>query len=308
MKFIIISFVSLLSVSAFARFDLNYSRTGSESNFSNIVSLGYSLNTLVDEESSEVGLNHYLGYVFSDGYSLSSLNASLSDFEILTKTHELSYSMTFSEALTLTMNSGFSQYNDKESRSDSFGVGVYYQFEKTQVGYDYGESLFKQLKQAIVLTQDVTERARFKQKVHSIYIDYQWTENFLVKFAAASYSYQLFGNVADMDALTTAVTLIPFLNTGGPSLAEQSYGQIKNSTDLGFLYNFSDNWLFELGLQSSTEQLVSNAKTNGASIGLEYTNSINSMDYTISGSLTSSKTENVDGNSVSALFGAGISF
>lgn len=308
MKFLLTAFLCLLSVSAFARFDLEYSRTGSESNYSNIVSLGYSLNTFIDEESSEVGLNHYFGYVFSDGYSLSSLNASLADFEILTKTHELSYAMTFSEALTLTLNSGFSQYNEKESRSDSFGAGLYYQFEKVQIGFDYSETLYKQLKQVVILTVDITDRFKFKQKTQSLYIDYQWTENFLVKLSAASYSYQTYGNVTDLDSFSTTATGVVLLNAAGPSMAEQSLSQVKSSVDLGLLYNFSDNWLLDVGLQSSTDQLSPNSKTTGLSLGIEYTDSLSSFDYSLNANLTGSKTENVDGNSFSSLFGVGISF
>lgn len=308
MKLIIVALACLVSLNAFARFDVEYSRTGSESNFSNIVSLGYSLNTYVDAETEEVGLNHYFGYVYSDGLSVSNLNANLSDFEIITKNHELSYAMTFSESLTLTFSGGVSQFNDSEARADSLGAGLYYQFEKVQIGYDYGETLYKQVKKVTILAQDVTDRAKFKQKVHSLYFDYQWTESFLLKLIAASYAYQTYGNIADMDSFSNTATSVVFLNAAGPSIAEQSYGQIKNSLDLGFLYNFSDNWLLDLGLQSSTDQISPNSKTTGLSLGLEYTDSLSDFDYAITGSVTGSKTENYDGTSYSGLFGISFSF
>ena len=306
MKFIITVFACLISVTAFARVDLEYSRTSSETNYSNILSLGYSLNTQVDAESLEVGLNHYFGYVYSDGYSVSNLNANLADFEILTKTHELNYAMTFSEALTLTMSAGFSQYNENEARSDSFGAGLYYQFEKLQIGFDYSETLYKQVKQ--VINSNITDQYKFKQKAHSLYFDYQWTEIFLVKLTAATYSYQTYGNVTDLDSFSTTATGVVLLTAAGPSMAEQSLSQIKNSVDLGFLYNFSDSWLLDFGLQSSTDQLSPNSKTTGLSFGIEYTDSLSSFDYSLSANVTGSKTENVDGNSVSGLFGAGFSF
>jgi hypothetical protein len=308
MRILLFVFTYLLSLSSFARFDVEYSRTGSETNYSNILSLGYSLNTYVDEETEEVGLNHYIGYVYSDGLSVTNLNANLSDFEILSKSHELSYSMTFSEAFTLSLSGGLTQLNGAEARADSLGAGLYYQFEKIQIGFDYTETLYKQLKQATILTVDVTANAKFKQKMQSLYFDYQWTESFLVKLNLAGYSYQTFGSVTDMDDFTNKATIVGFLNTGGPSIADQAYAQIKNSADLGFLYNFSDNWLLEIGLQSSTDQLAPNSKTNGASLGLEYTNSINTINYTITGSVTGSKTENLDGSSYTGLLGLGFSF
>lgn len=308
MKAIVFALISLISLTALARYDVEYSRTGSETNYSNILSMGYSLNTLVDAETEIVGLNHYIGYVYSDGYSVSNLNANLADFEILTKTHELSYAMTFSESLTLSFNAGYSQYNQTESRSDSLGVGIYYQFEKVQIGFDYGENFYKQVKQVTLLAQDITDRVRFKQKAYSLYLDYQWTETFLVKLSAATYAYQTYGNVSDLDSFSTTATGVAFLTAAGPSMAEQSLSQSKNSIDLGFLYNFSDKWLLDLSLQNSTDQLSPNSKTTGVGLGVEYTDSLTSFDYTLNASVTGSKTENIDGNSFSGLLGIGFSF
>ena len=297
-----------MSTAVFARVDIEYSRTGSETNYSNIISLGYSLNSFVNDKTDNIGLNSYIGYVYSDALSVSNLNANLADFEIVTKSHELSYSMTFSEALTLSFSGGTSQYNGQEARSDSLGLGMYYQFEKMQIGYDYEENLYKQVKSVVILAQDITDRVRFKQKAHSFYLDYQWSETFLVKLLAATYSYQTYGNVADMDSFSNTATGVVFLNAAGPSMAEQSYAQIKNSLDLGFLYNFSDQWLLDLGLQRSTDQLAPNASTTALSLGIEYTSSLDYFDYSITGSATGSKTENVDGNSFTGLFAISISF
>ena len=297
-----------MSTVAFARVDIEYSRTGSETNYSNIISLGYSLNSFVDEKTENIGLNSYIGYVYSDALSVSNLNANLADFEIMSKSHELSYSMTFSETLTLSFSGGISQYNGQEARSDSLGLGIYYQFEKMQIGYDYEENLYKQVKSVVILTQDITDRVRFKQKAQSFYLDYQWTETFLVKLLASTYSYQTYGNVADMDSFSSTATGVVFLNAAGPSMAEQSYAQIKNSLDLGFLYNFSDQWLLDLGLQRSTDQLAPNPSTTALSLGVEYTSSLDDFDYSITGSATGSKTENVDGNSFTGLFAISISF
>ena len=300
--------LSFMSTVAFARVDIEYSRTGSETNYSNIISLGYSLNSFVDEKTENIGLNSYIGYVYSDALSVSNLNANLADFEIMSKSHELSYSMTFSETLTLSFSGGISQYNGQEARSDSLGLGIYYQFEKMQIGYDYEENLYKQVKSVVILTQDITDRVRFKQKAQSFYLDYQWTETFLVKLLASTYSYQTYGNVADMDSFSSTATGVVFLNAAGPSMAEQSYAQIKNSLDLGFLYNFSDQWLLDLGLQRSTDQLAPNPSTTALSLGVEYTSSLDDFDYSITGSATGSKTENVDGNSFTGLFAISISF
>lgn len=308
MKLILGLFVCLISFSVFARVDVELSRAGSETNFSNILSVGYSLNTYVDAETEEVGLNHYFGYVYSDGLSVSSLNANLSDFEILAKSHELSYSMTFSEALTVNFSGGFSDYNQAEARSEFLGLGLYYQFEKIQIGYGYSENFYKQIKKVTILAQDITDRIRFKQKMHMLYLDYQWTETLLLKLTAATYSYQTYGNVSDLDSFSNTATGVVFLAAAGPSMAEQSLSQIKSSLDLGFLYNFSENWLLDTGLQSFVDQLTPNTRTNAVSLAVVYANTFSSFDYTLTGSLTSLKTENVEGNSFSGLLGLSFSF
>ena len=300
---------------AFASLDAEYSRSGSGENFSNNLSLGLNFESFVDEKTERVGLSSSIGYSYTNSNALVSLVTTSPDFQISSNSHDLNFTATFLEKFSINLNAGITDYNNNESRSQSAGVGLYYQFSKVQVGIGYGTADYYQVKPVILTlgNTDITDRMKFRQVMSGFYLDWQVTEFFMMKLNSAYYKYEIPNapNISTLDQfsnfMTSGVTNV--LSLSGGSWASEIQNQPAASTDLAFLYNFSENWLVEFSLGNSRDQLSPQSPTNSIGIGFEYSNEIADFgQLRIFGSVEGSKTKDIDQNFITGTAGLGISF
>lgn len=287
-----------------ARVDGDISRSGSGSNFTNTASIGYSYDAYVSK-NEVVGLNNYLQYSYSNSKSVINLNANLSDFEIVTNAHDLNYSISFYEKLTLAAGYSILDYNEKEAVSQQSSVGLYAQLGKLQLGFVLGSSQSKQLKEVNILNRDVKDQIKFNQKWAQYYLDYQFIDDLLIKLTGTYYSYD-----EDLNSAYTTLSSILLLDRAGPSMAYETQQQIKNSASLGMVYSLNENWLLEATMSRSQDYLVPEALTSGVEMNLTYENYFadDEASYKLYLGASSFRTEGVEGTESTLSGGLGFSY
>lgn len=279
------------------------SRDLSATSKANNLSLDFTLDSFEDSETGAFGLSNRLAYDFSDSVATVNLNSALSDFEIISVTHRLSYDVTFSEDFTFVFKYGRTTFNSDEARQDVFAGGFYYQLGDLQIGYVASNTDTYQVQPVAILGTDYTDNIRYNRKSGSYYLGYNWTKDFSISVNYTQYQYD-----KNLDNSYTLLTTQPFLVRGGSAVANDVGSQLKNSLDLNLTYFLTRRLLLSFGIGTAQEYLSPGAKSNDASLGLDYEITIYDFNYRVFGMLNVAKTENVEGTSNSGQVGIGFSF
>lgn len=285
-----------------AEFGIELNRSGADSSYTNGISLNYSLDSFMDNETEKVGLGHSWNYTFTNTQSIQNLNTNLPDFTIKNMGHDFSYDLVFLEALTLSLGYSYESFNDNEAVRTGYTTGLYYQLGDFQIGYLATNADTVQKKQVIVL-QDLTDQIRFNQKSSTYYLSARWVQSFATSLSYTTYTYD-----KNLDNFYTILTTVAVLNRSGPSVASEVASQLKKSTDLNFSYNLSESWLINLGVGVSEDYLAPSSKTNNATMGVEYELESNDVYYRVFASANASKPSDDNQASLTGSFGVGVSF
>lgn len=286
-----------------ARIDIEINRSGSGSAYTNELSVGYSLDSLIDEESGLTGLSHYLQYGYSNSKSVVNLNSNLADFEFNDISHDLNYSSTFYEKLTVSLGYSYTNLNKSQAKVEQNYVGLYYQFDSFQIGASTSKSTTQQLDDLIILNQNYKNQAQYKTNSNTFYLDYQIIPSLIVRLSTTQYSY-----TENLDNFNTLLTGQVFLQRGSAALANEIQAQIKSSSTLGLTYTINDYWLLDTAISQSQDYLSPQEKTNTGQITLNFEDVLSDEStYSIFGSIYSSKSDS-SSTSHSGSLGLGVSF
>lgn len=293
----------LLSQTLLAGAGIEISRDLSATSKGNNLSLDFTLDSFEDTETGSFGLSNRLAYDFSDSVATVNLNSALSDFEIISITHRLGYDVTINEDLTFAFKIGRTTFNSDEARQDVFSGGLYYQLWGFQIGYVASNTDTYQVRPVVILSTDYTDSIRYNRKSGSYYLSYNWTKNFSTSVNYTQYQYD-----KNLDNSYALLSTQPFLNRGGSAVANDVGSQLKNSLDLNLTYLLTPRLLLNFGIGTAQEYLSPSAKSNDASLGLDYEITIYDFNYRVFGILNVSKAEGVEGTSNSGQVGIGFSF
>lgn len=296
-------FCFLIFTNAHARVDIEIGRSGSGSINTSELSIGYSLDTLVDEKSEVVGLNHYLQYGYSNTKSAVNLNSNLADFEFNDSSHDLNYSLLFFEKLSVSLGYGFTNLNNSQSQIEQNYISLYYQFESWQLGVSSSRSTTKQLADIIIVNQNYKNQAQYNTNSNTLYLDYQINQDLIIKFSTTQYSF-----TENLENFNTLLTAQLFLQRGSAAIANEIQGQVKSSNLLGLTYSINDYWLIDTSVSQSQDLLNPQEKTNTGQITLNFEDTLlQDSTYSIFGSVYSSKSDSSSA-SYSGSVGLGVSF
>ncbi|MBY0554540.1 hypothetical protein K2P97_08425 [bacterium] len=305
MKKILLAIFSIfIFAKAHARIDIEMSRSGSaNTSNTNEFSIGYSLDSYVDENSEVVGLNHYLQYGYSNTKTVVNLNSNLADFEFNDPSHNLNYNLLFFEKLSVSFGYGYTNLNNSQAQVEQNYISLYYQFESWQFGASFSKSTTKQLSDIIIINQNYKNQAQYNTNSNTLYLDYQVNQDLIVKLSTTQYSF-----TENLENFNTLLTAQAFLQRGSAAIANEIQGQIKSSNLIGLTYSINDYWLIDASASQSQDLLNPQEKTNTGQITLNFEDTLlQDSTYSIFGSIYSSKSDS-SSTSYSGSFGFGVSF
>ncbi len=302
--FLILGFMLVvLPLTARAEFGFEVSRDLSATANAGQVSLLYSREAFVDKETDIVGLMNNWQYDYSGSVANVNLNSALSDFEIKTQSHELSYDMNFYETLTLSLKAMLKTYNVDEARQSLFSIGTYYQLGDFQVGLVGTTADTNQIQDVEILGTNYRDDIKFNRRSSSYYVSYSFTKSLMASLNYTQYTYD-----KNLDNSYALLTTIPFLNRGTAAVANEISSQLKNSFDLTTSFIAGGGWLLTFGVGQSQEALSPAAKSNNVSVGADYELVRPEARYRVFAIFDVGKTPDVDGSSNSGQIGFGINY
>lgn len=286
---------------------IEVSRDISDKSIAHNALLSLSSDAFVNPETESVGLHNFLKYSFSNALDIINLNSNLSDFEISSITHSLSYEATLFETLTASLKYNSTKFNVDEAAQTLSSMGLYYQLGDFQIGATTSNSDTYEVKDALVkvllVTRNYKDEIKFNQKGNSYFLNARWTKNFMT-----SVNYSIFTYDKNLNTSYAFLTTIPFLNGAGGAVVGEIAGLIKNSTDFNMSLLVNEVWLFNLGLGTAVDYLDPSTKTNNANLGVDYEFEYNSIYYRVFGLADFSKSADSNDTSNSSQIGVSLNF
>ena len=251
-------------MAAAAKVSLDYFGNSGSGAFTNNVNLGYSVDAFVDKDET-VGWRNDFDVGYLDSSIKAQLNSAMSEFELSTKSYDVSYRTEIYERFIFTLRGHSDDFNAGQASAVGYSYGAGFRISGLRVLVTAEKNETKQISQVIVLTKDVTSQMKFNSKSTSVEIGYQWTDWLYTKLSGTNYEYD-----ENLDNYAALFSTVPFLNRGSAGLLNEIQGQIKSSVNLDISFSIGNDWLLQLGVGQVTDQLSPRDKTNSYGLNLEY--------------------------------------